>query len=254
MDQLQSSLSTLPHDLADSTWNDFLVWLADLQKTPDFSCTDSLPAMQAYFDTLYNCSMVQATEDEKRQAEIVEAGQVVACMVNEITALEDKLANPVTTRPHKAIIEELRVLCQKALIAKTAVDTMLEEQNPPTEAGDDQFTHGDDFIPVVDVPNPPVRPWTEGNYSNFEDHTNPLFLKKTGKTPLADLEHTPAPLAANKLLLPCALELYTTDELRDATAKGAEPWRNRYKDPCKPIKCWSWATYSAIDTKPGFCF
>ena len=102
--------------------------------------------------------MTQATEDERRQAEIVEAGNVVARMVNEITALEDELALPVLSRPRDAIVEELRVLRQKAQIAETAVDTMLEEQNPPTEAGDDQFARGDDFIPVVDAPNPPSGP------------------------------------------------------------------------------------------------
>ena len=254
LDQLQSSLSTLPRDLADSTWNDFLVWLADLRKTATFSRSDSLPEIQTYFDTLYSRSMAQATEDERRQAEIVEAGNVVARMVNEITALEDELAQPVLSRPRDAIVKELRVLRQKAHIAEVAVDTMLEEQNPPSEAGNDQFARGDDFIPVVDAPNPPVRPWPEGNYSNFEDRTNPLFPKKTGKTPLADLAYESAPLASNKILLPRSLKLYTTDELREATAKNAEPWRNRFEDPCEPVKCWSWATYSAIYEKPGFRF
>ena len=254
MDQLQSSLSTLPRDLADSTWNDFLVWLADLRKAASFSRSDSLPEIQTYFDSLYSRSMTQATEDERRQAEIVEAGNVIACMVSEITALEDELALPVLSRPREEIVEELRVLRQKAQIAEVAVDTMLEELNPPTEAGDDQFARGDNFIPVVDAPNPPVRPWPEGNYSNFEDRTNPLFPKKVGKTPLADLAYESAPLASNKILLPRSLELYTTDELREATAKNAEPWRNCFEDPCEPVKCWSWATYSAIYEKPGFRF
>ena len=61
-------------------------------------------------------------------------------------------------------------------------------------------------------------------------------------------------MASNKILLPRSLELYTTDELREATAKNAEPWRNRFEDPCEPVKCWTWATYSAIYEKPGFRF
>jgi hypothetical protein len=113
------------------------------------------------------------------------------------------------------------------------------------------------LVALPPTPPPPVEPpwpWTQGNYEDFYDLTAPLFPSITGKTPLSKLLVTMDIPAVSKILIPCPLELYSTEDLKSALPKGACPWLNRYKDPIEPFKCWSPEQFSSIYSKPAFYF
>ena len=57
----------------------------------------------------------------------------------------------------------------------------------------------------------------------------------------------------SKLFLPCPLEVYSAEELKEVN-KSKHVWRHYYEDPLEPAKSWSQETFSQVYSKPGFHF
>ena len=65
IDGLHASLTNLPKTKADPVWNDFLVWLQDYKRAPDFSRDTAVAAAQAQFASLYTPALTAVQEETK---------------------------------------------------------------------------------------------------------------------------------------------------------------------------------------------
>ena len=65
IDGLCASLTNLPKSRADPVWNDFLVWLQDYKRTPDFSQETAVATAQAQFASLYTPALAAVQEETK---------------------------------------------------------------------------------------------------------------------------------------------------------------------------------------------
>jgi len=137
---------------------------------------------------------------------------------------------------------------------------------PASVAGDDDVPTPEVHAPLGGssadpaapaVPAAPARApalWTESNYEDFYARTASAFPVISGKFPLTDLLVVMDSPIESKLLMPRALEVYTTDELQAATARGVRPWLNRFEDPIEPCKSWSMETFQRVYSRDSFCF
>ena len=255
--ELRESLNDHSRDLADSVWEDFKSWLADLKRSPSFSRSGSLPTMRTHFNELLSQALAALAAEEKRLEDLEQANKALGSLLIVIADLDKRFRDSETTDAQRIeIATALREARGSARGMEALIRTLSPEQVPDmTEIPDDAFAAQSSFIPVggEDAP-PPVAPWEEGNNDNFIARTTPLFPLPTGKVPLAELAFEMENPADSKFLLPRSLELYTAEELVKSTARGARHWLNRYEDPCEPLKPWSWDTMSRIYEKPGFRF
>jgi hypothetical protein len=258
IDELKASLSSFPCPTAHDIWHDFLSWLSDFCRSGSFSRIDSIPQLRMRFQTLTQAAATSMQEEEERASALAQATTNLSAAVTCLTDLElcmyeisDGACPNGLVPDYTAAQDAVEALC-------TVVDNL---EGPPPESiiGD---TDMDIAIPAPlggsapDTPPPvePPRPWTQDNYENFYDLTTPLFPSITGKTPLSKLLVTMDVPAVSKTLIPCPLELYSTEDLKSALPKGARPWLNCYEDPIEPFKCWSPEQFSSIYSRPAFYF
>ena len=250
IDGLRASLTNLPKSRADPVWNNFLVWLQDYKRAPDFSREAAVAAAQSQFASLYTPALAAVQEETKAldslEARALELNKLAAL----ISKLEEDIANPPLGADPMALDAELKDVQTRYLELDAEIDFMDAEAPPPTEM-DDAFAHQESFIPLEENP---IKPWVEVNYERFEERTAPLFKAPTGKIPLADLHLEMETSPDSKILLPRPLELYTEDEINHARPKGRAPWFNRFDDPNEPVKCWSRDVFDRVYEKPGFHF
>ena len=247
---LRTSLTNLPKSRADPVWNDFLVWLQEYKRAPDFSRDAAVAAAQAQFASLYSPALAAVQEETKAldslEARALELNKLAAL----ISKLEEDIANPPPGADPNALDAELKDVQTRYIELDAEINFMDAEAPPPTEM-DDAFAHQENFIPLEENP---VQPWVEANYKRFEERTSPLFKAPTGKIPLADLHIEMETSPDSKILLPRPLELYTEDEINHAHPKGCAPWFNRFDDPMEPVKSWSKDVFDRVYEKPGFHF
>lgn len=133
---------------------------------------------------------------------------------------------------------------EEALWAEAYLDSM--EERPETVPPSEMEVEGEAAEEGM-----PAPVWPQTNYQDFVPRTAPLFRDIAGKPELATLayESAPPPIARSR-----AFELYSTKELRAAHPQDARVWQNRFKDPCKPAKCWPWSVFSVFHQKQDFRF
>ena len=269
LDQLKSALSGVPRSLADSIWHDFLLWLSSYRLLPTFSRLTSLPHIKSAFHSRLDSALASIKEDEDRAVALGQASDNLAQAVWRLSALEalekDCGDGPVPGN----LAADLAVARDTALELSWLVDSLDEADADPLasvagsiDAAPDPEAHpplgGSSTDPTAPAaPAPPTRapaPWAETNYKNFYERTASAFPAITRKFPLSDLLVTMDSPIESKLLMPCALEIYTVDKLKGATARGVRPWLNRYEDPIEPCKSWSAETFQRIYSRDSFCF
>ena len=265
IEQLKSSLSAVPHSLANDIWHDFLSWLSGLRESRDFHRISSIPHIQAKFKERLDATLTSLREDEERAAALDRTAADLAAAVRRLTALEalvsDCRSNPVP----EGLASDYDTAQTTVRHLSALVDSLDEQDNAPpgSDADIDDPTPVLVPAPLSDAPSdppldvPPPRapaPWTESNYENFYGCTEPLFPVLTGKVPLEDLLITMDDPIDSKILLPRSLEIYMVAELKSATPSNVRPWLNRYEDPLEPLKSWSRDTFTRVYNRDGFFF
>jgi len=265
LDQLKSALSGVPRSLADSIWHDFLSWLSSFRLLPTFSRLTSLPVIKAAFHSHLDSALASIKADEDRAAALGLATDNLAREIRRLSALEALEADCGTGPVPSNLAADLAVARDTVQELSRLVDSLDEtDMDPPASvAGDDDAAPapevhaplgGSSTDPAVPAAPAAPAPWTESNYENFYAQTASAFPVVSGKFPLADLLVVMDSPIESKLLMPRALEVYTTDELRAATARGVRPWLNRFEDPIEPCKSWSADTFRRIYSRDSFCF
>lgn len=252
---LRDSLKEFSRDVATPVWEEFSVWLRKYKDDlgDKFSRVTSLPMIQAHFDTLQARALAEVAEAAKKEKDLAEASRALGDLLMVIADLDKQFRDPTSTRSKVEIVEARHEARASAREMEAIIKKLSPEEPPPTEMAD-EAANNSSFVPVNDAPAVQVRPWEEGNNHNFLARTSELFTQPSGKIPLDDLAFQMEAPVTSKLLMPRALELYSVEELKKATARGARVWLNRYEDPCEPVKPWSWETMSEIYNKPGFRF
>ena len=253
---LRDSLKEFSQDIATPVWEEFSSWLRKYKDDlgDKFSRVTSLPFIQAHFDTLQARALAEVAEMAKREKDLTDASKALGDLLMVIADLDKQFRDPTSTRSKVEIVEARHEARASAREMEKVIKTLSPEEPPQSEAPTDAAANNSSFVLVDDTPAVEVRPWDEGNNHNFLARTGELFALPTGKIPLADLAFEMEAPVTSKLLMPRALELYSVEELKKATARGARVWLNRYEDPCEPVKPWSWDTMESVYNKPGFRF
>jgi hypothetical protein len=256
IDELKASLSSFPRPTAHDIWHDFLSWLSDFRRSGSFSRTNSIPQLRERFQVLSQAALTSMQEEEERASTLAQASSNLSAAISCLTNLELRMYEIGDGVCPDHLVPDYTAAQDAVDAMRVVVDDL--EGPPESIAGDADM---DIAVPApLGGPTPdappvePPRPWTQGNYEDFYDLTAPLFPSITGKTPLSKLLVTMDIPAISKILLPCPLELYSTEDLKSALPKGACPWLNRYEDPVEPFKCWSPEQFSSIYSKPAFYF
>ena len=162
---LKSLLPTLPQDLSDVVWNDFLAWFMDFCTNPNFSRTGSILAITEHFMSHYKKAKTAASNADNNlstlEAKALELSRTAAL----ITSLEAELLVPHPSRAPPVIASDLRSTRDKYALLDVEVDLLEHATEPPATDAGDPFTNQEDFVPIADVP---TNPWPESNYENFE--------------------------------------------------------------------------------------
>ena len=253
---LRDSLKEFSQDVATPVWEEFSTWLHKYKENlgDKFSRVTSLPIIQAHFDTLQARALAEVAEIAKKEKDLADASQALGKLLMVIADLDKQFRDPASTRSKVEIVEARHEARASAREMEKIIKSLSAEEPPQSEAPTDAAANGSSFIPVDNTPAVVVRPWDEGNNHNFLARTSELFTLPSRKIPLANLTFDMEAPVTSKLLMPRALELYSVEELKKATARGARVWLNRYEDPCEPVKLWSWETMDSVYNKPGFRF
>ena len=247
---LKSLLPNPPQDLSDVVWNDFLAWFMDFCTNPNFSRTDSIPAVTEQFMSHYEQAKTAASNADNDlstlKAKALELSRTAAL----ITSLEIELLNPHPTRAPPTIASDLRSARDKYTSLDAEVDNLEHATEPPATDASDLFANQEDFVPVPEVP---TNPWPESNYENFKSCRATLITLITGKIPLSELFIIMDEPINSKLFLPRPLEVYSAEELREVN-KSKFIWHHYFEDPLEPAKSWSQDAFSQVYSKPGFHF
>jgi len=266
LEQLKSALSGVPRSLADSIWHDFLSWLSSYRLLPTFSRLTSLPHIKSAFHSRLDSALASVKADEERAVALGLASDNLAQEVRRLSALEALEMDCGTGPVPGNLAADLAVARDTVLELSWVVDSLdAADEFPPASVADggdapDPEIHaplGGSSSDPATVAAPTARapaPWSESNYENFYARTASAFPAVLGKFPLSKLIVVMDSPIKSKLLMPRALEIYTTDELKGATARGVRPWLNRYEDPIEPCKSWSAETFQHIYSRDSFCF
>jgi len=264
-DTLRDSLKDVARGIADSVWQEFLLWLASYRANSEFDQTSAIPIMEAHFNKLLKDTETSAAADNTLEADINKKTRNLADIVAHIDAIHTTLNNshpPLDFNP-VALNKELGELHPQAAVLERSLNELETTTEPPLTVIDEVMTFWDGqlYIPVTDVPSNPDRlaslseDWKETNYKRFNERTALFFPPVTQKFPLEVLLMQMEQPASSKLLLPCPLELYSVDELKKAKKDHtASDWLNRFADPVEPLKCWSVEEFQKVYSSPGFHF
>jgi len=209
--------------------------------------------MQAEFNSLLEevqaaASALQEEEGAREQA-LADASNVLAEMAERYRALDREINEPLPGANIVALEEERRSLGARISEQEALVDKMDGAEEPAeTEHADAHSVVAPEVPPErAAAPKPSYKDlWPETNYQSHAERTAPLFPVLTGKVPLTALKPAMKDQVDSKLYLPRSLELYTCEELAKVTPRGGARWNNRYEDPLKPAKCWSWSEFEEL--------
>ena len=247
---LKSLLPSLPQDMSDMVWNDFLAWFMDFHTSPNFSRTGSIPAITEHFMSHYEKAKVAASNEENDLSSLEAKALDLSRTAALITSLEAELLAPRPSRAPPAIESDLQSARDKYASLDAEVDLLEHATEPPATDAGDPFVNQEDFVPVPDVP---TNPWPESNYEDFESRRATLITPITGKIPLSDLFVVMDAPINSKLFLPRPLEIYSAEELKEVN-KSKFIWQHYFEDPLEPAKSWSQDAFSQVYSKPGFHF
>ena len=247
---LKSLLPTLPQDLLDIVWNDFLAWFMDFHTNPNFSWTGSIPAITERFMSHYEKAKSAASNADNDLSTLEDKALELSRTAALITSLEAELLVSHPSRAPPTIASDLRSARDKYASLDAEVDILEHATEPPATNARDPFANQEDFVPV---PKVPTNPWLESNYENFDSHLATLITPITGKLPLSELFIVMDEPINSKLFLPRPLEVYSGEELKEVN-KSKFIWRHYFEDPLEPAKSWSQDAFSQVYSKPGFHF
>ena len=273
LESLKSSLKDVPRATATNIWHDFLSWLSSHCKSPTFSRLTSLPVIRSAFKDRLDAALSSLREEEDRALALKKSSDELAKAIQRLSRLE-KIKEDLGDRAPDTLEADLELARQAVHNLSATVDSLEDSDTlpPASEADADEVnTAGataaipnapaplgatDSANPTEETPMPPrvPAPWPEDNYKGFYTRTADAFPAISKKVPLSDLLVVMEAPIDSKLLMPRELELYSTDELTNATAKGVRPWLNRFEDPVEPCKSWSVETFTRIYKKPGLHF
>jgi len=241
-------------------WQDFLSWLATYWTDPDFNRKDAIPVLEEKFNSLLASAIATSDKDMALEADINNKSKSLVDTVARIDELDrmldDKL--PPLGFDATAVNKELNELRAVAMALERSLNELEMATEPPLAVmgGTDIFCNGRPFIPVDESPNIPTSiDWKETNYEKFQEKSMALFPPVTHKFPLKSLLHSMDLPANSKLLLPCPLELYSLEDLKQAKVDHTTcDWLNHFADPIEPFKCWLKEEFSRVYSNPGFHF
>ena len=81
IEQLKSSLSNIPHSLANDIWHDFLSWLSNLHESQDFHRINSIPHIRSKFKECLDAAVTSLREEEERASALDKAAVDLATAV-----------------------------------------------------------------------------------------------------------------------------------------------------------------------------
>ena len=220
IDELKRSLNDMPRPAANGIWQDFLVWLSDHMASRSFS-RDDLDSVRNQFSSIRTMATTSMQEEEERAAALQAAADNLAAAISRLHRLQqmETAPEPLPNSFHSDLASAQQAVDDLQAVVNSVEDTDITPPSP-TAPGEPQPL-GDD---APAAPAPTTRhepaPWTEANYENFYQRTSAAFPTINGKFALADLlEPMDTPLVS-KLRIPCTLELYSVDELKEATKRG----------------------------------
>ena len=250
VDELKASLSDMPSVSADPLWADFLAWLASLPAPLDRVA--AVPAAREWFSSRLLAVHDSDAATAAAEQAMVEKSREVGRLINKVAELEESLRNPTPSIDVAATQLKISALRSRVVSLESELEK-LEATEPPASVVGDAFASGDPYIPLEDT-TIETAPWPFANWENYLPGTAELFPAPTGKPPLDALITPMDNPQSSKLLLPRPLELYSLDDLRQASPRSSQPWLNRYEDPLEPCKSWSQDLFTSIYSRPGFHF
>lgn len=154
---------------------------------------------------------------------------------------------------------ELSSLHSKAVTMQVTLDEMEGITKPPLMGLEDfdMFTGNESYIPLEDAALPPESApvWPDDNYKHFAKKAAALIPPFTSKVPLESLLMEMEQPTNLKILLPCPLEIYTTNELFvSKNSNEVSMWHNQYADPLEPFKCWTKDVFATVYSRLGYHF
>ena len=256
---MKRSLEDLPRDLAVDTWNDLSAWIKDRVGSSNADRASAIPLVEAYFGPQLEKAKKSAADRQQILETAGDAHKLSVLLSSKYQALDDLHARREALppgAPSAALDAEIEVLKASARTMEAIIEAKEKEALAADDA--DDFADNADFIPLEEPAAPSaVRSWPEDNYEDFATKhaaaVSPLDL--TGKLPAASLIIKQKVPTGSKLLMPRALELFTSAEIDGITPKSVKSrWCNFYEDPLEPVKCWPQSEFIDAYNKPGFHF
>ena len=256
---MKRSLEDLPRDLAVDTWNDLSAWIKDRVRSSNADRSSAIPLVEAYFGPQLEKAKKSAADRQQILETAGDAHKLSVLLSSKYQALDDLHARREALAPgapSAALDAEIEILKASA----RTMEAIIEAKEKETLAADDadDFADNADFIPLEEPAKPSaVKSWPEDNYEDFATKRaaaiSPLDL--TAKLPAASLIIKQKVPTGSKILMPRALELFTSTEIDGITPKSVKSrWCNFYEDPLEPVKCWPQNEFIDTYNKPGFHF
>ena len=258
---MKKSLEDLPRDLAVDTWNDLSAWIKDRTKSDNSDKASLIPLMEAYFGPHLETAKKSAAD---RQQILESAGDthklsvLLADKYKALDALHARREQLARNEPSDALDADIDALKASARIMEAIIDAKEKEALAADDA-DDDIADNADFVPLEEPTAPPASTisWPEDNYEDFATKRAAALapLGITTKLPAASLLITQKVPTGSKVLMPRALELFSSAEIDGITPKSVKSrWCNFYEDPLEPVKCWTQDEFVDAYNKPGFHF
>ena len=257
---MKKSLEDLPRDLAVDTWNDLAAWIKDRVGNSATDKSSAIPLVEAYFGPQLEKAKKSAADRQQILDSAGDTHKLSVLLSAKYQALEDLHARREALAPGAPSADldtEIEALKNSARIMEAIIEAK-EKETLIADGADDDIADNAEFVPLEEPETrAPVKSWPENNYKDFATKRASAIAPLTisGKLPAASLIIKQKTPSGSKVLMPRALELFSSAEIDGITPKSVKSrWCNFYEDPLEPVKCWSQSEFADAYNKPGFHF